>query len=52
MTTPQKQSEKLTPDEMAEYEERAAILEFDGHMERGEAEKMALRLTLAKRDKK
>ena len=39
---------ELTQDQREEYEERAAILEFDGHMQRQDAEKEAMRLTLAK----
>ena len=39
---------KLTQDQREEYEERAAILEYDGHLPRPLAEKEAMRLTLAK----
>jgi len=45
------QPEKLTPAEIEDYEERAAILEFDGRLPRGEAEKLAMMLVLAKREK-
>ena len=38
----------LTGAQIEEYEERAAILEFDGKMEREQAEKEAMRMTLAK----
>tara|TARA_R110000868_G_scaffold387130_1_gene655645 strand:+ start:390 stop:533 length:144 start_codon:yes stop_codon:yes gene_type:complete len=42
---------ELTADQQEWYEERAAILEFDGHMQRDDAEKEAMRLTLAKYNK-
>lgn len=41
-------NEKLTPAQQEEFEERAAILEFEGGMSREDAEKRALELTLAK----
>jgi hypothetical protein len=43
--------ETLTDAEREEFEERAAILEFDGKMARDDAERLALTLTLAKRGK-
>lgn len=51
MTKPMQNKPLLTDSEQEEYEERAAILEFDGKMSRQQAESMALILTLAKRDK-
>ena len=39
----------LTPDEREDYEERAAIREFDGGFTREEAEALALQEILAKR---
>ena len=39
---------ELTQDQREEYEERAAILEFNGHMPRPDAEAEAMRLTRAK----
>ena len=41
----------LTPNERDEYEERAAIIEYDGKMPRALAEKFALRWVLARRPK-
>ena len=41
----------LSPAEQEEYEERAAIIEFDGRTTRQAAEKLAMILTLAKRNK-
>ena len=38
----------LTPAEQEEYEERAAIMEFDGKLPRAKAEAEAMRLILAK----
>lgn len=40
---------ELTPDEKDEYEERAAIIEYDGKVPRAVAEKFALRWVLARR---
>jgi len=40
---------QLTPDEREEWEERAAIMEFDAGMTRVEAELAALRIILDKR---
>ena len=42
---------KLTPSEREEYEERAAILEFDGKIPVERAEALALISVLAKRTK-
>ncbi len=39
----------LTGDEMENYKERAAIMEFDGNMPRGEAEKLAFERIMLKR---
>ena len=39
----------MTPSEQEEYEERAAIMEFDGKLPRAKAEAEAMRLILAKR---
>ena len=39
----------LTPSELEDYEERAAIKEFDGQINQVEAERQAMRETLAKR---
>ena len=39
---------KLTKEQQEEYEERAAILEYDGRLPRAEAEKEAMRLVMAK----
>ena len=41
----------LTPSEQEEYEERAAIMEFDGRLPRARAEKEAMRIILAKRER-
>jgi len=41
----------LTKNEQEEYEERAAIIEFDGRTTRQAAENLAMTLTLAKREK-
>ena len=38
----------MTPEQQEEYEERAAILEFDGKLSRAQAEKEAMRLMLAR----
>jgi hypothetical protein len=43
--------ETLTDAEREEFEERAAILEFDGKMSREGAQIVALQLTLDKREK-
>jgi hypothetical protein len=51
MKNPKQNKPLLTDAEQEEYEERAAILEFDGKMARQQAETMAMRLTLAKREK-
>ena len=40
--------EDLTPEQRAEWEERAAIMEFDGGLSRVEAEAVALRLVVWK----
>ena len=37
----------MTDDQKENYEERAAIMEFDGGLSRAEAEKLALRMFLA-----
>lgn len=42
--------DSLTEDERDEFEERAAIYEFDGGMSRERAEKLALERVLAKRN--
>ncbi len=39
----------LTGDQMESYQERAAIMEFDGNTPRGEAERMALERIMQKR---
>lgn len=39
-------------DEREEWEERAAIMEFDGHMTRAQAENEAWKLILVSRSKK
>jgi len=39
----------LTSDEQATYEERAAIIEFDGGLPRAEAEALALKQVLGER---
>lgn len=36
----------LTPEQRADFEERAAIMEFDGNLPRAEAERLALLLAL------
>ncbi len=41
----------MTPEQQEEYEERAAILEYDGKLPRAQAEKEALRLVMAKADR-
>jgi hypothetical protein len=40
-----------TPDEIEEYEERAAIIEYDGHVSRPEAEARARKRMERKRDR-
>lgn len=40
---------KLSRDEREEFEERAAILEFDAHMSREQADKLAMEAVLLKR---
>jgi len=40
----------LTAIEQEDFEERAAIMEFDGNLTREEAERQALRIILAKRN--
>ncbi len=42
--------DKLSRDEREEFEERAAILEFDAKMSREQAEKLAMEAVLAKRE--
>ena len=42
-------SPALTADELEEYQERASIMEFDGNMPRGEAERLALERIMRKR---
>lgn len=42
--------EDLGEEELAYYEERAAILQFDGGLTRPEAERRALQETLKKRE--
>jgi hypothetical protein len=39
-STPQRAAEDIAADASAEWEERAAIREYDGHMSRGEAERL------------
>lgn len=39
----------LTPDEQVDFDERAAIMEFDGGLTREAAEAAALRLVLTER---
>lgn len=41
----------LTPDEQIDFDERAAIMEFDGGLTREEAEAAALVIWLAERQK-
>ena len=41
----------LTADEQEEFEERAAILEYDGRLPRARAEAEAMRIILAKRER-
>jgi hypothetical protein len=36
----------MTPEQREDYEERAAIMEYDGKLERSEAERRALNLVL------
>ena len=36
----------MTPEQREDYEERAAIMEYDGKLERPEAERRALNLVL------
>jgi hypothetical protein len=42
---------ELSEDEREDFEERAAILEYDGQLSRYEAEKMALEIVKKKREK-
>lgn len=42
----------MTPDEREEFEERAAIMEFDGKMPRRDAEQLAYEIIKKKRDGK
>lgn len=42
--------ETLTADEYSDYEERAAILEFDANFDRAEAERLALLAVLKARN--
>jgi len=45
-------TEDLTPDEQAEFEERAAIIEFCANEARADAENAARQIILAKRQKR
>ena len=51
MKNPKENKPLLSEAEQEEYEERAAIIEFDGRTTRQAAEKLAMTLTLAKREK-
>ena len=39
----------ITPDEREEYEERSAIIEYDGKVSREEAERQALEIVMRRR---
>lgn len=49
IATTARQVATMSPDERADYEERAAIMEFDGRLTRASAEMAAARLVVSAR---